>query len=122
MPCSSQTLISSPSSAFFWSLIACFLILLVARHRGATPENMILTGIFASSLFTALTAAIQYLADDVQLAAMVFWTFGDLSKGEMARAAVTGDHPAARDDLFLPKPVEVHTLLMQATRPREAWG
>jgi iron complex transport system permease protein len=68
-------------SAFFWSLIACFLILLVARHRGATPENMILTGIIASSLFTALTAAIQYLADDVQLAAIVFWTFGDLSKG-----------------------------------------
>jgi iron complex transport system permease protein len=68
-------------SAFFWSLMACFLILLVARHRGATPENMILTGIIASSLFTALTAAIQYLADDVQLAAIVFWTFGDLSKG-----------------------------------------
>jgi iron complex transport system permease protein len=68
-------------SAFFWSLMACFLILLVARHRGATPENMILTGIIASSLFLALTSAIQYLADDVQLAAIVFWTFGDLSKG-----------------------------------------
>jgi iron complex transport system permease protein len=69
------------ASAFAWSLVACFLILMVARSRGATPENMILTGIIASSLFTALTTALQYVADDVELAAIVFWTFGDLSKG-----------------------------------------
>ncbi len=68
-------------SAFFWSLMASFLILLVARKRGATPENMILTGIIASSLFTALTTGMQYIADDIQLAAIVFWTFGDLSRG-----------------------------------------
>jgi len=68
-------------SAFLWSLTACFLILMVAGKRGATPENMILAGIIASSLFTALTTALQYIADDIQLAAIVFWTFGDLSKG-----------------------------------------
>ncbi len=69
------------ASAFFWSLIASLLILLVARKKGATPENMILTGIIASSLFTALTTGLQYIADDIQLSAIVFWTFGDLSKG-----------------------------------------
>jgi len=69
------------ASAFVWSLGACFLILLVAKRRGATPENMILTGIIASSLFTALTTGLQYVADDVELATIVFWTFGDLSKG-----------------------------------------
>lgn len=68
-------------SAFFWSLVASFLILLVARTRGATPENMILTGIIAGSLFAALTTGLQYIADDIQLSAIVFWTFGDLSKG-----------------------------------------
>ena len=68
-------------SAFFWSLMAGLLILLVARKRGATPENMILTGIIASSLFTALTTGLQYMADDIQLSAIVFWTFGDLSRG-----------------------------------------
>lgn len=68
-------------SAFVWSLLACFLILLVARMRGATPENMILTGIIASSLFAAMTTGLQYVADDIELAAIVFWTFGDLSKG-----------------------------------------
>lgn len=69
------------ASAFVWSLAASFLILFVARKRGATPENMVLTGIIASSLFTALTTGLQFIADDVQLAAIVFWTFGDLSKG-----------------------------------------
>ena len=28
------------ASAFAWSLVACFLILFVARRRGATPENI----------------------------------------------------------------------------------
>jgi len=82
---SDSVLINNPYiitlSAFIWSLVACFLILLVARIRGATPENMILTGIIASSLFMALTTGLQYVADDIELAAIVFWTFGDLSKG-----------------------------------------
>ncbi|MBN1107482.1 MAG: iron ABC transporter permease [Bacteroidales bacterium] len=68
-------------SAFFWSLVASLLIIIVARKKGATPENMILTGIIASTLFTALTTGLQYIADDIQLSAIVFWTFGDLSKG-----------------------------------------
>lgn len=75
-------------SAFAWSLVACFLILIVARRRGATPENMILTGIIASSLFTALTTGLQYVADDIELAAIVFWTFGDLSKGGWRELAI----------------------------------
>jgi len=68
-------------SAFVWAMIACLFILLVARMRGTTPENMILTGIIASTLFTAMTSILQYLADDIKLASIVFWTFGDLSKG-----------------------------------------
>lgn len=76
------------ASAFIWSLAACFLILLVAHRRGATPENMILTGIIASSLFTALTTGLQYIADDIELAAIVFWSFGDLSRGGWRELAI----------------------------------
>jgi len=68
-------------SAFFWSTMACLLILFIAKRKGVSPENMILTGIIASSLFIALTTGLQYVADDIELAAIVFWTFGDLSKG-----------------------------------------
>jgi len=41
---------------------------------------MILAGVAIGSLCTAATMFLQYFADDVQLAAMVFWTFGDLSR------------------------------------------
>ncbi len=66
--------------AFATSLVATGTVLLLSRLRGATPESMILTGVALASLFTAGTMLLQYFADDTQLAAMVFWTFGDLAR------------------------------------------
>ena len=67
-------------SAFVWAAIGSLFILFVARKKGASPENMILAGIIINTLFMALTSVLQFLADDVQLGSIVFWTFGDLSK------------------------------------------
>ena len=39
-----------------------------------------LAGVALSSLFTAGTMFLQYFADDTQLAAVVFWTFGDVGR------------------------------------------
>lgn len=66
--------------AFTWAAIGAIFILFIARKKGATPENMILTGIIINTFFMALTSVLQFLADDVQLGSIVFWTFGDLSK------------------------------------------
>ena len=66
--------------AFLGALIGVFVILLIAKLRGLSPEAMILAGVAMSSLFTASTMLIQYFADDLQLAAMVYWTFGDLGR------------------------------------------
>lgn len=67
-------------SAFAWSLVATFVILLLARYKNASPATMILTGVALGSLFTAGYTALQYFADDVQLASIVFWTFGDVAR------------------------------------------
>ncbi|MCD4741815.1 MAG: iron ABC transporter permease, partial [Desulfobacteraceae bacterium] len=67
-------------SAFFFSMIAASIILAVSRLRQGSPEVMILTGVALGSLFTAATMLLQFFADDVQLAAMVFWTFGDVAR------------------------------------------
>lgn len=67
-------------SAFLWSLASVFIILVLSRYRGATPEIIILSGIIISSLFGAGISAIQYFSDNVQLASIVFWTFGDLGR------------------------------------------
>ncbi len=67
-------------SAFAWSLVGVLIILLLSKYKGASPEMIILSGIILSSLFTAGVSAMQYFADNVQLASIVFWTFGDLGR------------------------------------------
>lgn len=41
---------------------------------------MILAGVALSSLFTGGATLVQYFADDVVLASVVYWTFGDLGR------------------------------------------
>jgi iron complex transport system permease protein len=67
-------------SAFLCSMIATIAILLLARLRFFSPEAIILSGVAISSLFSAGTMLIQYFAQDFQIAAVVFWTFGDLGR------------------------------------------
>ncbi|MCT4688759.1 FecCD family ABC transporter permease [Vallitalea sp.] len=67
-------------SAFTLSITAAFVILLLAKLRSFSPQSIILAGVALGSLFSAGTTLIQYFADDVQVAAAVFWTFGDLGR------------------------------------------
>jgi iron complex transport system permease protein len=61
-------------------MIAMSLILLLARQRGFSPESVVLAGVAFGSLFSAGSTLVQYFAQDAQVAAMVFWTFGDLGR------------------------------------------
>lgn len=72
--------ILTTGAAFACSILAAMVIIAVSRMRGASPEVMVLTGVALGALFTAGTMFLQYMADDVQLAAMVFWTFGDTAR------------------------------------------
>jgi iron complex transport system permease protein len=66
--------------AFAACMTTALIIIAIARIRGASPEVMVLSGVALGSLFSAGTMFLQYFADDVQLAAMVFWTFGDVGR------------------------------------------
>ncbi len=74
--------------AFVSSLAATAVILILARARGAAPETMILTGVALGSLFTAGITSIQYFSDHVRIAAIIFWTFGDVGKTGWSDLAV----------------------------------
>lgn len=67
-------------SAFIFSMAATLVILFLASRVGVTPEAMVLAGVALGSLFAAATTIIQFFAHDVQVAAIVFWTFGDLGR------------------------------------------
>lgn len=68
------------SSAFLWSLICMMVIIFLSQTKNAHPQTIILSGVVMSSLFGAGIAALQYFANDVQLANMVFWSFGDMGR------------------------------------------
>jgi iron complex transport system permease protein len=68
------------TSAFVFSMMAMIMILFLARLRGFSPESVVLAGVAFGSLFAAGSTLVQYFAQDVQVAAMVFWTFGDLGR------------------------------------------
>lgn len=62
------------------SMIATLVILALAKLKDFTPEAVVLAGVALSSLFSAGTTLMQYFAQDAQVAAAVFWTFGDLGR------------------------------------------
>ena len=82
----SQTLdgvsISNPYTtsvcAFVGSMFSTLVVLGLSRIRKITPQTMILSGVALSSLFSGGTTLLQYFADDVKVAAVVFWAFGSL--------------------------------------------
>jgi iron complex transport system permease protein len=64
--------------AFVGSMLSTFVVLGLSRIKKITPQTMILSGVALSSLFSGGTTLLQYFADDVKVAAVVFWTFGSL--------------------------------------------
>ena len=66
--------------AFLGALVCVMAVLTLAKMRNLTPEAMILSGVALSSLFMAGTMLIQYFSNELELAAMVYWTFGDLGR------------------------------------------
>ncbi|MBE3571865.1 MAG: iron ABC transporter permease [Moorella humiferrea] len=67
-------------SAFLGAMAATLVIIFLASQKGFSPEAMVLSGVALGSLFSAATIIIQYFASDVQVAAIVFWTFGDIGR------------------------------------------
>lgn len=66
--------------AFAGAMAATLAVLAISRTRAATTETVVLAGVALGSLFSAATALMQYFAEDTQVAAVVFWTFGDLGR------------------------------------------
>lgn len=67
-------------SAFAGALATVAAILLLSTLRRLTPASLILAGVAMSALFGAATMFLQFFSTDSQLAATVFWTFGDLGR------------------------------------------
>jgi len=74
--------------AFLGAMMATAGLLLVARYRSSQPEVMILVGVALAALFTAGTTFLQYFSSADQIAAIVFWTFGDVGRATWSDLAL----------------------------------
>ncbi|MBE6913759.1 MAG: iron ABC transporter permease [Ruminococcaceae bacterium] len=66
--------------AFVGGFATTVVILALSRGGRISPATMVLAGVALSSLFSGGTTIVQYFADDVKVASVVYWTFGDLGR------------------------------------------
>lgn len=76
--------------AFIGSMISTVFIVGLSRFKQMGPGLLILAGTALSSLFSAGTTLLEYFADDVRVAAVVYWTFGDIGSTFRKEIAVMG--------------------------------
>ncbi len=76
--------------AFLGAMMTTVTILLLARVKRLSVQSIILAGIALSSLFVSGTILIQYFASEIELASIVFWTFGDVARSNWKEIGITG--------------------------------
>jgi iron complex transport system permease protein len=70
------------------ALLGTIIILALARLKKLAAEAIILAGVALSSLFVSGTILVQYFATEVEIASVVFWTFGDVGRSNWREIAV----------------------------------
>ena len=83
-----EDLSSVTGFAFLGAMAATLVILALSRMKRLTPASIILAGVALSSLFVSGTILIQYFATEVEVATIVFWTFGDVSRSSWQEIGV----------------------------------
>lgn len=93
--------------AFVAAGLCSILVFGLAMIRGMGRHTIILTGIAFSYLFSAMGAALQFVADERELASVVNWTFGNLGRADWGQikllaivAAVGTVYGVVRADAF----------------------
>lgn len=66
--------------AFVGGLVTTAAVLALSRVTSIAPSSMVLAGTALGAMFTGGTALLQYFADDVRSASVLYWTFGDLGR------------------------------------------
>jgi len=69
-----------PVCALLGAMAATGSILFLAKIKKMAPLAVILAGVALSALFFSGIVLIQYLATEAEIAAVVFWTFGDVAR------------------------------------------
>ncbi|WP_046002965.1 FecCD family ABC transporter permease [Pseudoalteromonas rubra] len=78
-----QSALALSGAAFAGSAVAMGLLLLIAFHKGtALVENMLLSGVALTFLFSAFTSLLLYWSDPQAISAIIFWSLGSFSRAD----------------------------------------
>ena len=69
-----------PLFAFSASMVCSLIIVWLGKHVAMSPTALILAGVGLGSLFHSATMFMQYFTTEINAAATLFWTFGELSR------------------------------------------
>lgn len=69
-----------PANAFLSAMGCSLLIHFLSKRRGMTTETIVLLGIALVFTFNAALSALEFIASEQALAAVVFWTMGSLGR------------------------------------------
>lgn len=76
-------------NAFVFALLCTLVIYFMTKRQSVTPETIILFGVAMMFMFSAGTSFLQYLGNPEELAGLVYWMFGSLSKATWAKLQIT---------------------------------
>ena len=77
------------TNAFVFSLLSSLMVVGLSRLRQVSSGTLILAGIAMMFLFSALTSLLQYIGSNEEIAAVVFWLMGNLSRASWPKTAIT---------------------------------
>lgn len=76
-------------SAFLLSCLCGIIVYGIARRTGLSPTSIVLVGIALNYFFSALTATLEFFAQEHKLAAVIQWTFGSLHRASWDYVAMS---------------------------------
>ncbi|MFW5981320.1 MAG: FecCD family ABC transporter permease, partial [bacterium] len=76
-------------SAFFFSAICILIIYILSQKQKSSSGTIILLGIAMMYLFSAGLSLLQYIGDPDELAELVYWMFGSLSRSNWSRLSIS---------------------------------
>jgi iron complex transport system permease protein len=77
------------AGAFISSVICIFLVNGISIRTGSSATSLVLVGIAMNYLFSALSATVQFFAQEYKLGEIVQWTFGTLNKATWNTIAIS---------------------------------
>lgn len=75
--------------AFFASCLCLAFVYGLAAKTGIMASTLVLTGIAMNYLFSAMSATIQFFAQEYRLGEIIQWTFGSFQKANWTEAGIT---------------------------------